>query len=195
MNWYEIIERVVSCIALILCVLNAIFSKGANKKIKEIVMKYRTPNYREKVEAEAQSFDPLVTQYRYNKTTGELEELPDKLDIQKLVDSSLNTALEAMFDKYLPSEIDDIEQDLTDNRDKLDRLSDAMNFADTLKEELKLDPFASIADVNIALQKRIDEAVAAQKAKDSEEQKKARAAALRAEIAALEQVQGVKNET
>lgn len=134
-------------------------------------MKYRLPSYREKTPAETQSFSPLVTQYRYNKSTDDLEELPDKLDVQKLVDSSLQTALEAMFDKFLsPDGQSQLQTVIDDTRDTLDRLTDAMQYVDELKDEFKLDEFASMHDVQKVLEQRIE---AKQKELNDEAAKKA----------------------
>ncbi|UPW41583.1 hypothetical protein [Peromfec virus RodF8_50] len=148
----DIIPYIVMALSFLLNFLNMVYTRKTGKSIDTEVneiMKNRLPSYREsETTSTGQSFDPLVTQYRFNKTTGELEELPDKLDIQKFVDSSLNTSLEAMFDKFLsPTPTDNILADLTDTRDKLDRLSDAMEFADELREKYGLSDDTSLSDV------------------------------------------------
>ena len=49
-----------------------------------------------------QIFDYLVTKYRKNNVTGQLEELPDKVDIFDKIQSSKEYALDKILDRYLP---------------------------------------------------------------------------------------------
>lgn len=102
--------------------------------------KYVTASSRESEKAVGQSFSPLVKQYHYNDATGELEELPDLLDVDKLIASHMSTSLESMLTRFMPEApvSDDVVFD--DHRELLDRLVDAQDAADTLCDELKLDP-------------------------------------------------------
>lgn len=159
-DFVDYIPYIAIALSFLLNLLNMVYTRKKGKSIDSEVsqiMKYRLPSYREKTPAEKQSFSPLVTQYRYNKATDELEELPDKLDVQKLVDSSLQTALEAMFDKFLsPDAQSQAQTFIDDTRDTLDRLTDAMQYVDELKDEFKLDEFASMQDVQKVLEERIE---------------------------------------
>lgn len=149
---------IVHIVSVIMCVCGVHtlckHDKNDNKEISN--MKYRIPSYREESPAESQSFNPLVKQFRFNKSTGELEELPDMLDVQKLVDSSLSTSLEAMFDKFLSPDPQSVaETVLDDKRDLLDRLTDALDFSEELKDKLQMDEFASLSDVKARLESDI----------------------------------------
>lgn len=182
----ENLPFILSAIATLLSSLSAFLVRRINKNMEFNFMKFRTPYYRETEPAKAQSFDPLVTQYRYNKTTGELEELPDKLDIRKLVNSYLSTALEAMFDKFMPSDnVSDEVVDMADTRDDIDRLSDAMAFADDLKTSLGLGEFATLKDVHTALNARLEEQSKAAKEAELAKRAKSQEEALYAQFKAF----------
>lgn len=187
MDNQEIISYVVQAVMWLFHIVSAVLCfKGyhvlckhdSNKSSEVNDMKYRLPSYREKTKAEAQSFNPLVTQYRFNKATEELEELPDKLDIQKFVDSSLNTALESMFDKFLQPDAQSVISDsIDDHRDTLDRLCDAMDFVEEVKDKYGMSDVASVKDVMSRIQSDIDEQTAKLKAEqDAEAAKKAESA-------------------
>lgn len=175
MQIVDYIPYIVMALTFLINALSALYARKTGKSIKSEVsqfMKYKLPNYRETEKSPEQSFDPLVPQYRFNKETGELEQLPDMLDVQKLVDSSLNTSLESMLDRFLPTDkISNLEADLSDTRDTLDRLASAMDFAEELKDKLGLDEFASLNDVQSALDKVEAEQIA--KVKAEQEAKKA----------------------
>lgn len=147
----DYLPYIVSALLFFVNVLSMVYTRKTGKSIhnlEDTSMKYRTADYREKASAVAQTFDPLVTQYRYNKSSGELEELPDKLDIQKLIDSHVQTSLEAMFDKFLSPDEHALKQTvIEDDRDDLDRLSDAMEFADELRQKYGLDDTASLGEI------------------------------------------------
>lgn len=173
MDYQVIIQYVIEAVMWIFHIISAVLCfkgyhvlcKHDNNNSTEVDnMKYRTPNSRETEIPVQQSFSPLVTQYRFNKEKNELEELPNKLDVQKLVDSSLNTALEAMFDKFLNVPIDPGEAVIDDKRDMLDRLTSAMETSEAIKDELKMDEFASLSDVRARLESDISAELAKQAA-------------------------------
>lgn len=112
-------------------------------------MKYRLPNYRETEESPSQSFETEVAQYRLNKSTDELEELPDKLDIQQLVDSSAPSALDNMLQSLEPqlSEEDEIIDLHNEQLDDLDRFREADDYRLEICERYGLSPYTSFKKV------------------------------------------------
>lgn len=124
------------------------------KSILEEEMKYRLANYREKTSSPSQSFDTEIDQYRLNKSTNELEKLPDKLDIQQFVNSFKDSALDVMLQKLEPQLTDqDKVVDLhTDLLDSLDQLRDADDYRSEMCEKYHLDPYSSLSDVVSALE-------------------------------------------
>lgn len=123
--------------------------KFQKNQSKEDILKYRTANYRDKVHSPAQSFATEVDQFRLNKSTNELEKLPDKLDIQQLVQSAEAQALPNMLQHLEPelTEEDvvvDYHNDLLDN---LDMMREADNYRLGLCEKYKLNPTLSLDKV------------------------------------------------
>lgn len=121
------------------------------KKILEVYeeMKYRLANYREEVPSPSQSFDTEITQYRLNKSTNELEALPDKLDIQQLVQSAEQMALPNMLQHLEPavSELDETLDLHSDLLDKLDYMREADDYRVALCEKYNLSPKLSLSQV------------------------------------------------
>lgn len=113
-------------------------------------MKFRNAFYRENSvtrEADGQKFSPLVPKYELNERTNELEET-DPLDIDALVQSSKETSLDRTLARLMPDEEGDkVVADLTDTRDDLDFLADAMDVAEEWRDRLNLAPDVSINDV------------------------------------------------
>ena len=124
-------------------------------------MKFRTADYRQNMSdndklADGQIFDPLVPQYKLNKHTDELEEQPDKLDVQKLINSNKECALDKMLDKLMPYDetgADNLQGRIDDTYDDLDVLSEAMDTAEDYRDKLGLTPETSLMDVYRAVDK------------------------------------------
>lgn len=85
--------------------------------IKKLIMKVK--------KVFAQTFPRFKVQYRLNKAKNRLEELPDKVDIQELINSDKEFALHSILDKFLgvPESISVVSHDR--NIDKLDLLNEA----------------------------------------------------------------------
>lgn len=102
-----------------------------------------------------QTFDVYVTQYRLNKSTGELVELPEKLNLQEFINSSASTCLQAQLEKLdLTSvteadQIIELQNDLSDN---LDYLSEAQEYFDDMIDKYNLPADSSWNDVLVHLQ-------------------------------------------
>lgn len=143
-------------VLLINLVLNIIqfFKTGRiSSRTKSILesenMKYRLPNYRETENSPSQTFDIEVPQYRLNKSSNELEELPDKLDIQQLVDSSASSSLDNMLSSLEPvlSDEDKIIDLHNDQLDDLDRFREADDYRLEVCERYGLSPYTSFKKV------------------------------------------------
>lgn len=93
----------------------------------------------------------LITDYKYDEVTGELVELPTKRDIQAEIDSFAQTALESVFDRFMPVKDLSPDEQAVEYRqritDDLSLLAEASQVAEDYKEELKLDPKLSISEV------------------------------------------------
>lgn len=73
----------------------------------------------------AQTFDRFKVQYRLNKAKNRLELLPDKVDIQELINSDKEYALQSILDRFLgvPEQVNIVSHQR--NIDKLDLLNEA----------------------------------------------------------------------
>lgn len=97
-----------------------------------------------------QTFDIYVTQYRLNKSTGELVELPDKLNLQEFINSSASTCLQAQLEKLdltSVTEADKIVELQNDLTDKIDYLAEAQEYFDDMIDKYHLPVGSSWNDV------------------------------------------------
>lgn len=97
-----IIELVV---LLVIAVIQVVKYGKVSKEVKQD-LKYRLENYQQTEQVKAQEFSPLVPEYKLDENTGELVQVGEK-DIQALVQSSVECALEKILEKYnsLPLEM------------------------------------------------------------------------------------------
>ncbi len=121
---------------------------------KENNMEYRVASYREKTDSPSQSFDTEVDQYRLNKSTNELEKLPDKLDIQQLVQSAEQQSLSNLLQHLEPpvTELDEVVDVHNELLTSLDIMRDADNFRSEMCAKYGLSPKTSLDDVIKTLQ-------------------------------------------
>lgn len=102
-----------------------------------------------------QTFDIYVTQYRLNKSTGELVELPDKLNLQEFINSSASTCLQSQLERLdltSVTEADKIVELQNDLSDKLDYLAEAQDYFDEMIDKYHLPADSSWNDVLVHLQ-------------------------------------------
>lgn len=139
---------------LFVTVVNWFRSGKSAKTVKEEFMKFRNANYFADLAAEdkakqGQVFNPLVTQFRLNERTNQLEELPDKLDIRELVRSELHTALEPTLARLMPDddEEDEIVRIIDSSADDLDTLNEAFEVAEEWRDRLGLGDEVSHSDI------------------------------------------------
>ncbi|WGL31473.1 hypothetical protein [Dipodfec virus UOA04_Rod_1094] len=157
MEWiYDVLPYVAMILSALLSVINMVYTRKTGKSIDAEVsnlMKVRTPNYRqsmtvaEKV-ADGQTFSRFVKQYKLDPRTGALIEL-EPLDIQQLINSSADTALDRVLNRLMPDESNNqpTYADLTHVTEDLDFLSECNDVAETWRERLNLSPDMSISDV------------------------------------------------
>lgn len=98
----------------------------------------------------SQSFDLYVTQYRLNEVTDELVELPDKLNLQEFINSSVTTCLQAQLEKLdltSVTEADKVIEVQNDLVDKLDYFTNAQDYVDEMIDKYHLPADSSLQDV------------------------------------------------
>lgn len=116
--------NVIFCLVLVIVQIKKYKLQTKNSNLEVSNLKLRSPSYQTKKGATkaSQSFDTLVSQYRLNKSTNLLEELPDKIDLQELVNSCRSSILSEILSRLepVPSEVDkvvDMRDELMDNLD------------------------------------------------------------------------------
>lgn len=151
---FDFLDIVFYSFCFLFAVISFIRTGRSSKNINKILevykeLKYRLPNYREFEDSPSQSFDTEVVRYRLNKSTHELEPLPDKVDIQQVVQSAENMALPNMLQHLEPvdsplDEAIDLHDDLLD---KLDYFREADAYRLSLCEKYNLSPKLSLSQV------------------------------------------------
>lgn len=104
-------------------------------------MKYKTSDQREKAQ---QTFTPYKNEYVYDERNNTLEATGEQIDVQKLINSVLPTALESILQKYLNNQAvaispeDKVIVDYSDLRDDLEMRTDYINVAEDYREKFGL---------------------------------------------------------
>lgn len=149
-NGFDIAATILSVIfGLVIMIVQIKKYRINSRQAKEDNLKYRTANYRENVKSPSQEFDTEISQYRLNKSSGELEELPDKLDLKQHIQSAVDQALPNMLSHLEPpttplDEVVDLHNDLLDS---LDYLREADEYRLSLTQKYNLDPRTSLDKV------------------------------------------------
>ncbi len=154
-SFEEIIQYVVYFLSFIFCTVTFFRTGKINKKLfGGIFMKDDVKRDAKKDEF-TQTFDIYVTQYRLNKSTGELVELPDKLNLQEFINSSASTCLQSQLERLdltSVTEADKIVELQNDLSDKLDYLAEAQDYFDEMIDKYHLPADSSWNDVLVHLQ-------------------------------------------
>lgn len=170
---YDYIPYICLFFSGLISVLNMAYTRNKGKSIsKEVneLIKTVTPLQRlSELEKDrgGQVFSPLVKQYRYNKAINELEELPDLLDIDKLVQSRMDSCLAAMKEKFLNTEEIVAKYDVQQLEEDLAQLGDSLDTFEEMREKYGMSDDSSYDDIL----KRIEEDISAQVKAQSAAQK------------------------
>lgn len=124
------------------------FSKKDKNKLLEVLqeVKYRLPDYQEKSKVSGQTFDRFKDEYVYDPDTNTLIKSEDKIDMQALIDSSYESCLDAVLQRFIPQD-PNLPFDKVDvmRQSKLDliELAELMEEAEKYRDEFGLGPDAS----------------------------------------------------
>ena len=153
-SYEEIIQYVVYLLSFIFCTVTFLRTGKINKKLFGGISMNDVKKDAKKDEF-VQTFDIYVTQYRLNKSTGELVELPDKLNLQEFINSSASTCLQSQLEKLdltSVTEADKIVELQNDLTDKIDYLAEAQEYFDDMIDKYHLPAGSSWNDVLVHLQ-------------------------------------------
>lgn len=128
------------------------------------MIKYRTNNQTDSTFV-GQSFDKFKPVYRLNKATGVLEETDEVIDIQEVVNSCKDMALNAVLERFLPSSI--VGEDVAivaKMQDDVDKMRDVLSLAEEYRDKYGLSDslstqeiFDTISKKSIELKEKIEE--------------------------------------
>ena len=158
------------CVFAIACVITFFVvlcdTKSVKKSIravKEVIMEFRLPDYRqvdsEEKEQTAQKFTPYVDEYQYVADTGEIEKTGKQINIDEQIQSYLSTRLEDMLEKFLsPQKVEhnDVIAEPNEMSGDLESMLQAydsyVSRADELRAKYKLPSSLATADVYAAVE-------------------------------------------
>lgn len=91
----------------------------------------------------------IKPEYKYNKQTGEIEPTGGTIDIQELINSCMETTLEAVLNRFMPVQTEEqiAVAEHTRMTDKLDEMAKLIETANEYKKAYNLDPAMSVQDV------------------------------------------------
>lgn len=157
----DFIRYIVPIVATVIgCIITFVRTgkiKNINKEITD--MKYRTVDYREKEKPEGSTFAYEVPQYRLNKQTNTLVELPVKKNLQESLNSFRDVALTEVIERFMPVDTTQ-ESPVLDaygyNSDRLDVLLTACEYASQLREKYGYSDEMNLSDMIKDLQAKND---------------------------------------
>lgn len=137
--------------SLFLTVFYAVKTRGLKNIIKEVVEYMKTYKFKTESsveETKGQNFSPIKPVYRLNKATNELEKTDETVDLQELINSGIELALDRALDRLLPKiqEAEDVAQ-LDVMREDLDFAMEACNRAEEYREKYNLDDSLSVNEI------------------------------------------------
>lgn len=156
------------------------FRTGNLKKLREDLlkvveeMKFRLPDYQsdKKFDSKTVSQDftgsNLKKDYVLDERSGELLEKPEKIDLQQVINSCVESSFERVLEKYLPDCVQENTEpiDYTNTMSDLENLSQVLDIAEEYRDKYGLSDDMSVTDIysyisNLAsdLQKGIKKAV------------------------------------
>ncbi|UPW41446.1 hypothetical protein [Dipodfec virus UA23Rod_1392] len=148
-----------------------------------------------KPDAYTQSFSPLVKQYRFDSVTGELVEQEDMLDVDKLVASYVDVALDKLKEKLLPpiDITDKLKGDISVVEGDISSVCAGLDVLEEWRDKLGLDASVPVTTVyekmEVERSKLLEQSRAAEKAKleaDAAAATHQRIVALQQELAKLQ---------
>lgn len=143
-------------LSLVCGIISSLFATKANGKIKEVLSLYRSSNFKS---SEAQEFDNTEVKYKLNEATNTIVKV-DTVDLQELVNSSVETALENCLSRIMPNLEDlvvDDEVRLQEVRDDLDLLIESSTVAEEYRKKLGLPHSYSISQIYEAVARYSDD--------------------------------------
>lgn len=150
------LDLVLSFVIGFLCFLLAWVRTGSLKKaIKQLkeyedMIKYRVAEEAQAEKRTGQEFSNTVTDYILDPVTNELSVSPVPKDIQALIESYIDVALDRALEKFLPEQVvksDDTVADYTQTSQDLAVMGEAFDLAEEYRQQYNLGDDLSVADI------------------------------------------------
>ena len=96
--------------------------------------------------------------YRYNKATDELELTDEVIDLQECIDSCRDSALNAILERFLPTEtVDEISELRDEYADDLDFATEMLDKAEYYREKFNLPTDMSVTEIFNTLNTKLND--------------------------------------
>lgn len=142
-------ELIASCCSLFLVCFYAVKTHGLKNIIKEVLsMMYKFKTNQSVEQSTGQDFPVEKDVYRLNKATNELEKTGEKVNLQEIINSCIETALDRALDRLMPKV--EQEKDIVDlelMREDLDVAMEVSNRAEEYRSKFNLPDNYSINDI------------------------------------------------
>lgn len=147
-------DLIVSIFLAIISLLFGYFrTRSCKKKIKEVKEDMKFKTYSSAVESESpkQEFQETIPDYVLNESTNELERLAVDKNVQAIIQSYIDTALERALERFLPGqeikEVDDIVERYNESQLDLAELGSAFDKAEEYRQQFGLGDDCSVSDI------------------------------------------------
>lgn len=159
------LDVVLSCVVGLLCFMVTLFRTGSIKKalneLKEFekMITYKTAEVQQSKPAKGQEFSETIKDYILDPVTNELQESPVPKNVQAVIQSHIDVALDRALERFLPnvqSEVDDVEQNYTEVSQDLASIADAFDLAEDYREKLGLGADVSVDEIFKKVAERAD---------------------------------------
>lgn len=164
---FAVSELTALAVSVFLAVFYAIKTgsvKNLIKEVTELMYKFRT--MQTVAPSEGQTFSEEKDEYRLNEITNELEKTGNKINIQAIIDSCLETALDKALSRLMP-EVEECKEmvELETMRGDLDVMQEAAMLAEEYRAKYGLSEdipynniFAKVGEMATALDSKIKDA-------------------------------------
>lgn len=150
-SFIDYLPYVAMALSALIGIINMVYTRSTGKSIdKELTIMSKTFAPDRRTTKYRQTFSPLIKTYRLDKTTNELVENPDPIDVDKLVESMRDSCLDRLLERFMPVDVTDkVKSDLHDTELDLSDIGNAMDIVHDWRDRLNLDedtPFDSVLD-------------------------------------------------
>lgn len=155
-NWEQILLGLIAIVVGICTFIRTGSVSRSLKKMEDFEVKFRTPE-QARQQSKPQEFSDYVDSYVLNPETNVLEKLETQKNIQAVIQSYADIAVEKALERFLPSQVDTESDPIANYEDSvrdLAVLGEAMETAEYYRDEFGLPDSYSIAQIYAEVDKK-----------------------------------------